>query len=440
MKRQVEIAVVGGGAAGLMAAIFAAEELEKQERPGKVIILERAQRVGKKLLATGNGRCNLTNQQASLPYYHGDAQRMLPVLERFPPSQIIRTFERFGLLCRTEEQGRVYPYNVQAAAVLDILRLRLEHYQVEICCEYLVQEIQAKGGDFTLTNSTGETVIANKVILTSGGQASPQLGSDGSGFALAEKLGHCITALAPALVGVKTEPYRAKPLKGMRSYAVVSLWIENKKVREERGEVQFTEHGLSGICVFQLSRHINTAMQENPRRLVEVSLDLMPEYGEEALAKRIAGYAKQYPSLPALELLSGMINKRVGQEIVRLTFGKAQTMQAGQCRFSDCQKLASQIKEFSFPIVGPMPWNTAQVTAGGVSCEGVNPQTMESVPCPGLYFAGEILNIDGDCGGFNLHWAWASGMLAGMSAASGNLPNCQPSRKKTKPKQGGKKR
>ena len=434
MQQQAEIAVVGGGAAGLMAAIFAAEEFQKQGRSGKVMILEGAQRIGKKLLATGNGRCNLTNQQASLPYYHGDAQRMTSVLERFPPSQIIHTFERFGLFCRTEEQGRVYPYNVQATAVLDILRLQLEYQQVEICCEYPVKNIQAKEGGFTLENSKGETITANQVILTAGGQASPQLGSDGSGFPLAKKLGHRITALVPALAGVKTEPHRAKPLKGMRSYAVASLWMNGKKVREEKGEVQFTEHGLSGICIFQLSRHINVAMQENPQCLVEVSLDLMPEHREEKLAKQIAGHAKQYPFLPALDLLSGMINKRVGQEIVRLTLGKAQIMEAGQCRFSDCQKLAGRIKAFSFPIVGPMPWNTAQVTAGGVSCEGVNPQTMESILCPGLYFAGEILNIDGDCGGFNLHWAWASGMLAGKSAAMGYASE------QIKPKKGGKKR
>ena len=155
MQQQAEIAVVGGGAAGLMAAIFAAEEFQKQGRSGKVMILEGAQRIGKKLLATGNGRCNLTNQQASLPYYHGDAQRMTSVLERFPPSQMIDTFERFGLFCRTEEQGRVYPYNVQAAAVLDILRLQLEYQQVEICREYPVKNIQAKEGGFTLENSTG---------------------------------------------------------------------------------------------------------------------------------------------------------------------------------------------------------------------------------------------------------------------------------------------
>lgn len=409
------IVIAGGGASGLMAAVSAAQELERQGRRGRILVLEAAQRVGKKLLATGNGRCNLTNREAALAHYHGGAKELAQVLEQCPPSQVLRVFERFGLLCRTETQGRVYPYNVQASAVLEILRLQLERYGVEIRCEFPIAAIQKQPGGFLLTVEDGRQVLADTVVLALGGKASPQLGSNGSGFALASQLGHRVTLLVPALSGVKTEPHRAKPLKGMRSYGVASLWMDGEWVREEAGEVQFTEYGLSGICVFQLSRHIHAALQEKPSRSVEVCLDLMPEYEAEFLAKKIAGHAKQYPDLPGTELLSGMVNQRVGQEIVRLTLGKLPAARA--VSFSDCRDLAQTIKRFSFPIVGQGEWKSAQVTAGGVDCTQVHPKTLESRRCPGLYFAGEILDVDGDCGGFNLHWAWVSGMLAGRCAA-----------------------
>lgn len=417
--------VVGGGAAGLMAAIFAAQG------ETDVKVLEGGARVGRKLLATGNGRCNLTNETIRTEHYHGDVKEFAEVLKTFPSWRVVQAFERFGMLCRTEEQGRIYPYNVQSSAVLDTLRLELNHRGVEVICDFPVAKIEKTEGIFRLTSKQGGTVQADKVILAAGGTASPRLGSDGSGFALAGQLGHSVTPLVPALVGVKTPSHRAKPLKGVRSYADASLWIGGQKIREETGEVQFTEYGLSGICIFQFSRHINLALQRHPDIPVEVSLDLMPEYPEEWLTKKIAGHAKQYPESELSQLLSGLIHKRLGEEIVRQVFAKPHTMQASQCRFPQAQELAALIKHFSFPIVGSAPWDSAQVTAGGVPGKQVYPQTMESKCCPGLYLAGEILNMDGDCGGFNLHWAWASGMLAGMSAAGDQI-------QQTACKQGGK--
>lgn len=420
-----KIAVIGGGAAGLMAGIFAAQENTE------VTVLEGGARIGRKLLATGNGRCNLSNEAICPESYHGDVQTFSGVLNTFPCKQVVQIFERFGLLCRTGEQGRIYPYNVQASAVLDTLRRELEHRRVSVACDFAAVKIEKTGDIFRITSKQGATVQAHKVILAAGGKASPKLGSDGSGFTLARQLGHHVTPLVPALVGVKTDAHRAKPLKGMRSYAAASLWINGRKVREETGEVQFTEYGLSGICIFQFSRHINMALQENPNASMTVSLDLMPEYSEEWLTKKIAGHAKQYPETELLQLLSGLVNKRVGEAIVRLVFDKPYPMRASQCRFSDAQTLAAHIKHFSFPVTGSAPWDTAQVTAGGVVGGEVNPQTMESKCCSGLYLAGEILNLDGDCGGFNLHWAWVSGILAGRSAAGGQRP-------KIKSKQGGK--
>lgn len=408
---QERIVVIGGGAAGLMAAIFAAQG------DAQVTILEGGAKIGRKLLATGNGRCNLTNENICTRYYHGDVKRFQGILEAFPGRRVVQIFEGLGLLCRSEGEGRIYPYNVQASAVLDVLRLVLQKRNVEIICGFPVMMLEKTGASFQITSHNGQAVYADKVILATGGKASPRLGSDGSGFTLAKRLGHSMTPLVPALVGIKTHTHRARPLKGMRSYAVATLWMDGQKRGEETGEVQFTEYGLSGICMFQFSRHINMALHDNPDCCVEVSLDLMPEYQEEWIAKKIAGHAKQYPESALSGLLTGLLNKRVGEEIVRQVFADPYPMPAAVCTFRHARELAHVIKHFSFPILGSAPWDSAQVTAGGVAGKQIHPQTMESTCCPGLYFAGEILNMDGDCGGFNLHWAWASGILAGMSAA-----------------------
>lgn len=416
MAKPVAIAVVGGGASGMAAAVMAAQTMAKQKKPGRILLLEKESRVGKKLLATGNGRCNLSNLDIAPSHYHGAAEWATPLLEAYPAKAVLRQFEKMGLLCRSDSAGRVYPYGQQASAVLEILRLQLEHYGVEVVCDFPVSGIGKEGSRFRLTGPEGKTVTADKVILSAGGRASPKLGSDGSGTALASRVGHTIIKERPALVQVKSGPGLMKGLAGMRSQCVVTLLENGRPTKKEMGEVQFTDHGLSGICVFQLSGRIGQLLSENVP--VALSLDLMPEWKADHLTKQIAGQGKRYGDLPAIDLLCGFVNRRVGQAVVKTALGKETPALAKDCTYDQFEQIGAAVKDFRFPVTGTMGWDSAQVTAGGVAGKEIDGATMESKRCPGLYLTGELIDIDGDCGGFNLHWAWATGMAAGKACAA----------------------
>ena len=295
-----DIAVLGGGAAGLMAAVASTEAGHSGLR---VLVLEGNARVGKKLLATGNGRCNLSNRHVAPAHYHGDTGRAAALLKRFPPEKVAGQFASMGLLCRELEEGRLYPYSLQASSVLEILRLHLERQRVEVKCERLVTGIHREKEGFLLQTGTG-AYRARRVIFATGGLAYPQLGANASGYQLLEKLGHSIVPLRPALVQVRTEPKRAKPLKGMRSHAEATLLADGTPLQKTSGEVQFTEHGLSGICIFELSRLAGQCLEQKNKK-VEVALDLMPEYTESQIASLLYQAVERLPTLPSGDLLGG---------------------------------------------------------------------------------------------------------------------------------------
>lgn len=415
-----DIAVIGGGAAGLMAALAAAEEAEKRNQRLSVAVLEKNPRVGKKLLLTGNGRCNLTNKKLEMFRYHGDVPAAERVMKNFPPREILRFFEERGLLCREEDQGRVYPQGGQASSVLDVLRLYLNRLNVEEHCDFSAASLEKAGRDFLLRAGSGEAVKARRVILACGGKAAPQTGSNGEGYALAKSFGHSVTPLYPALLQIKTEPERVKALKGIRSAARVRLLASGKVLQEESGEVQFADGCLSGVCIFQLSRRVSEWAQDKKTSgkrspLLEISLDLLEGRQEGEVLSALERRASLFPCLPSLELLTGFVNKRLGQELIKRQ--GLLGMELSALRESQLQDLVSLIKDFRFPALGVMPWANAQATAGGVPLREIDCTTMGSKLCKGLYFAGEMLNIDGDCGGYNLQWAWSSGMLAGSSCA-----------------------
>jgi predicted Rossmann fold flavoprotein len=411
MVQQADIAVIGGGAAGLAAAVAAAQECIKNHIHAKIVVLEANARIGKKLLATGNGRCNLTNLNVDTAHYHGDTERCAALLKEYSPQVIIDFFADLGLLCKVQDEGRVYPYNAQAAAVLDILRYQLESLHVQSVCDFKVNDVKKMNSGFEIFSSSG-TFRTKRIIFASGGMAYPQLGSDGSGFQILSALGHSCTKLFPALVQVKTEPRRAKPLKGARSAACAVLLANGKPVKTVNGEVQFTENGLSGICIFELSRLIG---ELEGKHTIEISLDLMPEYTEPKILGMLLHTAKKLTSLPAGELLSGYLSKLIGREIVREALPRLPKL---ACNFTEkeLRAVAHTVKDFRFKVTGTMPWKDAQITAGGVPL-GETDDGMQSSRCPGLYLAGELLNIDGDCGGFNLHWAWSTGIASGRAAA-----------------------
>lgn len=423
--KEAEIAVVGGGASGLMAALTAAEEFRRRHVPARVLVLEGAQKPGKKLLATGNGRCNLTNRKSEPFRFHGDTKAAATVLGNCSSQTVVRRFQSLGLLCREEDEGRVYPNSGQAASVLSLLMEQLESLGGEVACDWYTTEIIREKSGFRLRARNGEEVLAQRVILAASGKAAPQLGSDGSGYALAQSLGHSCTPCFPALVPVICkEDKRCKSLKGARCRGTVALLGDGKVLGQETGEIQFTEYGLSGICVFQLSRmasewsHFRTVKGKPVSELI-FSLDLLPEQSQPELLAMLHRRQRLLPKSEISDCLAGMLHLAMGRQIVRECLSRNGSLETLSPK--EMETLLQTVKEYRFIVKTVQDWSRAQVTAGGVPLKELSGETLESLCCPGLYLCGELLNIDGDCGGYNLQWAWASGMTAGKAAAGSLL-------------------
>ena len=423
-----DIVIVGGGAAGLTAGIAAARAMKGQ---GSVLILEHGQRVGKKLLSTGNGRCNLTNVHASVENYHGASSGFISsILGQFSPQDTMRYFASLGLLCREEEDGRVYPYSGQAAAVLDLLRGELALLGVQELCDCNLISIKRHQQGFLLTTNTGE-LYTRKLIMATGGKALPSSGSDGSGYAFMQSLHHTVTPVFPALVQIKTDAAAVRSLKGLRCQGSITLLADGKARRTENGEIQFTESGLSGICTFQLSRMVSEyflckTIHGTPCKKIELVLDLMPEYEEDRVCEMVRERVKLLTETTLENFLVGILNKRIGQAMLKAAGFSSLSVQSRDLTDAALSTIAHTIKGWRFMPTGTMPWNHAQITAGGVTANEFSPKTLESINTPGLYAAGELLDVDGDCGGYNLQWAWSSGYVAGTSAAAALLAQNRP--------------
>jgi len=405
------VAVIGGGAAGLMAAIAAAQA------GARVTVLERGDRVGRKLLATGNGRCNLTNLHARPCHYHSvhsaGARLAGQLLDRYPPQAVLAVFEGLGLLWREEEDGRVYPRSGQASAVLDVLRFACDRLGVETRCGQEVRALAQTPGGFALSLADGQVLVAGRVIVAAGGKASPRLGSDGGGYGLLTALGHALTPCYPALVQLRCATAGLQALKGLRAQAQATLYIDHAPVRTEGGEALFTEYGLSGIAVLSLAREVGPALAAG--REVHIGLALLPERDEAARACLIRQRRTLFSDIVAGQFATGMLPRRIGEALclaaeipLQLPFGGVTDAQT--------DALATLLGDWRMIVTGLQPFENAQVTAGGIDAKGFDPATMESLLVPGLYAAGEVLDVDGDCGGFNLQFAWASGLLAGRTA------------------------
>ena len=382
------VAVIGGGASGILAAIFAAR------RGASVTILEKNPRIGKKILATGNGRCNFTNVNACSKDYNSDFVQY--ALEKFTPADVIDFFREAGLLSRTEAEGRVYPLSGQATAVLDVLRLELERLSVKVLAEFDVGKIEKKCDLFEIS-SQNQRLKANKVIIATGGMASPKSGSDGKGYELLKAFGHKTTKLIPSLVQLKTE----KSVGGVRAYGKVTT----QNGISETGEIQFNNYGISGIPVFGIAKYVKKG--EN------VFLDLLPDYTEE----EVFGILKTRPKQTMETYLIGILNKALGQFLLKECGISPLSKMSDTLRDDEMMRIAKKIKSWRFDVTGTMPWENAQVTSGGIERSEIDEKTMESKLVKGLYVTGELLDVDGPCGGYNLHWAWASGKLAGSEAA-----------------------
>ncbi len=399
----MEIAVIGGGASGIVGAIFAARN------GANVTIYERCDRIGRKILATGNGRCNYTNVYASLENYHGKNPEFINnTINKFWVGETNSFFAELGMLTKVEENGKAYPYSLQASAVLDVLRYELERLKVNIITEFEVKKITKTNNAFKIKSYNGNIAYADKVILSTGGKASPALGSNGSGYAIAQSFGHKISKLYPSLVQLKTETNLIKSLKGTKLDANVLLESGNKKC-SYFGEILFTDYGLSGPAIFNVSR---LCVQDCD---ATITLDILPEINEEELYNILKARRTQYRNLETFFV--GMVNKKVGMVMMKYAEVLPFARNSDTITDAEIKRLCDALKNFKLKVTGTMSWNNAQVTAGGILTDDINPETMESNLCDGLYLTGEILDIDGDCGGYNLQWAWSSGYIAGINAS-----------------------
>ena len=399
------ILIIGGGASGMMAALTASERTEQ-----RVILLERQARVGRKLLATGNGRCNLTNIHAGLPHYHGeDAQFAAPALQDFSAADALDWFRSNGLLTVTEPSGRVYPLSNSANSVLDVLRIAIaERGNIDLRTGVCVTALRRERGGF-VAETEGEAIRADKVIVACGGMAGGKLGGVQDGYTLLGALGHTRTALHPALVQLTTDPTYPRALKGVRADARLTLRTKRAVLAQREGEVQFTEKGVSGPAAFDLARAVSTGGEGQT-----LVLDLLRGYAPQEVFALLEQRQKTAMHITAEDLLTGVLHNRLGRTIIRYVNLKADTP-ISDLKRDDLRQIVRACKGFTLPVRGTEGFAGAQVTAGGIRCAEFDPATMQSRLVPGLYACGEVVDIDGDCGGFNLQWAWSSGRLAGRT-------------------------
>ena len=403
---KTEIAVIGGGASGLMAAITA-------KKSGKeVIILERKDRILKKVLITGNGRCNITNVNANISNYFGkNISSVENILNRFTPHDTMDFFNELGIVCNEENRGKVYPLSGQASSVVDALRFEAEKLGIKIETEFYVRKIEKDGFKFKIYSEDKKKIEAGRVILAAGGQSYPELGSNGSGFELAKELGHSVTKLSPSIVQLKTEKNQVKGLQGIKTDVAVTAYGDSKKICTYDGELLFTDYGISGNVVFNIS--FVMPLYKN----VEFEIDFMEKFDYNELYEMLKERKKIMSHLTMENYFNGMINKKLGQFLSKVSGIEKLSKPVKDLNDSDIRKLCTVLKKYRVKILETTGFKNAQVTAGGVSLDEVNAETLESKIVKGLYFSGEVLDVYGECGGFNLQWAWASGYIAGENSA-----------------------
>jgi predicted Rossmann fold flavoprotein len=407
MSERFDVAVVGGGAAGLVAAVSAAR------RGASVIVLERLPRPGKKLLATGGGRANLLNENLSDSAFTSSGPGLVAsIFGRFGKAEIRSFFEGLGLRLQADESSRLYPVTNQASSVLKVLELELGRLGVSVRTGFDAAVLAATPGGFSVASEEGPTFEAGAVILAGGGKSYPALGSNGSCYALAGRFGHHVITPVPSAVPLLVKDRMCHVLQGQKSKARVTGVVEGRAGRTIEGELLFTQYGLSGPAALDASEGLSIALNRDGKRDVSVVVDLVPFLSEKELAAEFsrrmkAGWAEK-------DLGAGFLPERFGQVIPQFLHD-ARAGEVDGAPERKASKLAAALKAKVFSVHGTRGWNEAEFTSGGVDCREVKPGTLESKLRPGLYFAGEVLDVQGCRGGYNLAWAWASGFVAGQT-------------------------
>lgn len=404
------VIVVGGGAAGMVAAIAAARQ------GAAVTILERNPRVGKKLLTTGNGRCNFTNIHANSQCYQGNNPEFVRIpFRNFSVQHTISYFEELGIAHKVEEAGKVFPMSDQASSVLDVLRYEMDQVGVTVVCDAYVVEIRRQNNIFTLSMEDGSVWQADSIVLAAGGRAMPASGSDGNGFVLAQKLGHTIIDVFPGLVQLKLEASFFKQIDGVKFVGTAELFHKGTCIAKDRGDILFGNYGVSGPPILQVSRSAAQLLHENKEAILKIIM--LDTVSREELKARLTTRWEQRPGKTAEFSLVGLINKRLIPVVLKEAGIGDSKRPVAALSAKERERIIDILTDWQFKITGTKGWPSAQVTAGGIATKEINPNTMESKLVKGLFLAGEIIDIDGQCGGFNLQWAWSSGYIAGLNAA-----------------------
>jgi predicted Rossmann fold flavoprotein len=404
------VLVVGGGAAGMMAALAAAE------RGAHVTVLERMDKVGKKILVTGNGRCNITNTRQDLFRYHGAPPEFTEsVLRSFPLAKTMEFFKGIGLECVEEDEGRVYPSCGQASAVLSVLRFEMERRNVRVHCGAEVHRLSLDGHGFLVETKDGRTFKADRVIVAAGGKASPQCGSNGSGFDLVKSLGHRLCPTFPVLVQLNLHAPFLEEVDGVRFNGVAAVISQGKVLREETGEIQLTDYGASGIPILDLSRVAGECLLAKRDAFLE--LRFLSDRSSQTLLEEVQNRLSSRSDETIERALLGLVHSNLLPALIEAAGYKNKHVPGRLSTAENARHLAQLLTSWKLPITGTQSWHRAHVTAGGVDSAEINPATLESKIVPGLFLAGEIVDVDGDCGGYNLQWAWSSGFVAGSAAS-----------------------
>ena len=394
-----KVCVVGAGASGLLAAISA------KNHGADVFILERNSKIGRKILATGNGRCNFTNVDAT-EYHYNHPEFVKQIFEQFSPKKTLKFFENLGIVPRIEEEGKTYPLSEQASSIVDVLAFELERLHIGVIYDQLVNSVKKDKNEYMIETQS-KTFYADKVIVSTGGMALPKSGSDGIGYQLAKKLGHKITNVFPALVKLELDYPYLKQMDGVKVKAQAELIFENQSLHTELGDVLFTKYGISGPTILQISRKANELLQTKQKAYIKVKLIENLEYKD-----LIIRFKSQQGKSIEMALV-GLIPKKLIHPILK---------ESGLNIFSELvenisgkliNRLINLLFDWRFLITGSKGFDEAQVTAGGIDLEDIDSMTLESKLAKGIYFTGEVLDIDALCGGYNLQWAWSSGYIAG---------------------------
>lgn len=402
-----DIAIIGGGASGFAAAISA-----KMTNPSKsVLVIEKLPKTGKKIIASGNGKCNLSNINISASNYHGSVNAV-KIIEKMPDYKEFFT-NTLGVLCVTGSEGRtggVYPRSNSSATVLNAMRLKIQELGVDELCECEITDIKPMKSGFELAYKNG-AILCRKLIIASGGYAAPSFGTDGGIMRILKNMGYASSKICPAVAPLRVSTDNLKGLKGVRVKGEVSAVSGDKILRTEKGELQFNENNISGICVFNLAY----LFQKYEGRL-SLRMDLMPDIPDDELIEYFNCIRKSRADLPLEELLTGAFVKNLAVYLVKHSVNRPLTDKISTLKNTEICKLINSIKALEFEVTGCSSWQNAQATMGGITASQID-EDLQSERHKGLYMCGEILDVAGDCGGYNLQWAWSSGILVGRKAA-----------------------